>query len=114
MEFILRDFLILLILTPWTVDGAGKVVVIYLYNTIYFICIILFNFIANITIAPSPVTAFLYQPAHFTCDGIEDVRYLHSYIHSGGYSSNNAIAQDEYIFPHLHCCDCHLNVSFTI
>ena len=73
MEFILRDFLILLILTPWTVDGAGKVVVIYLYNTIYFICIILFNFIANITIAPSPVTAFLYQPAHFTCDGIGDV-----------------------------------------
>ena len=30
-------------------------------------------YIANITTAPSPVTAFLYQLANFTCEGIGDV-----------------------------------------
>ena len=67
MEIILSDFLIFLILTSWTVDGAGKAIVI-LYTLF-----VSYYFIANITIAPSPVTTFLYQLASFTCEGTGDV-----------------------------------------
>ena len=62
-------------ITSQTVNGTSKL--IYLYTQFLSLNKVLLKFIlyiiANITLAPSPVSAPLYTLANFTCEGIGDV-----------------------------------------
>ena len=71
----LRNILMAIFITSQTVNGTSKLM--YLYTQFLSLNKVLLKFIlyiiANITLAPSPVSAPLYTLANFTCEGIGDV-----------------------------------------